>query len=488
MQLPFGEWLPDLPALNNPGALVSKNCIAQLHSYRSLRSLQSFTNALTSAVLGSVWARASNNDIFNFAGDAGDLYRLTGGTVWGVVSKAGGYTAGRWEFSQFGERVIAADIGDLPQFYDMNVSALFADLPGLDGSPPNATHIGIVREFVVIGNVDDGTARPTRVQWSGFNNSEQWNPSASTQAGRQDLRGRGGPIRRIVEGDVGTIFQERSISRMTYVGPPIKFRFDEIERARGTDSPGSVVWTGSTAYYHATDGFYSLNLYGGEASRPIGANRVNKWFKDNSAPSEVFNMVGAIDRENSLVMWAFKSSSSSVQNDRLIIYNWQADKWSYAEIDIQHFAEFASQGLTLDDLDSILPLGIDLDSIAVDSTAFSGGSIGLLAFDNLNQAATFNGPTLDVCLDTKENGFDDRLMYVDGVRPLVEGTGVMSITPIVRDRLIDNPVIGLPVLQNDIGICDTREHARYHRYRLTGANDFDHANGVEFEPEKRGRR
>ena len=468
-RLAFGEWLPDLPEFENPGAIVAKNCIPQIKSYRSLRSLESFTSALVTACLGSTWARASNNDIFNFAGDAAALYRLTGAT-WTSIPKGGGYTAARWEFAQFGDRVIAADIADAPQYYDMNVSALFADLPGSDGSPPNAAHIDVVREFVVLGDVDDGVRRPTRVAWCGFNNSEQWNPSARTQAGRQDLRGRGGPVRRVVGGDVGTIFQERSITRMQYIGPPLKFRFDEVERARGAAASQGVVWTGAQAYYYANDGFYRYDLYGGSDSVGIGANRVDRWFRLNAAPSEIVNMQGAIDRENALVMWAFKSSSASVTNDRLIIYNWKADKWAYGEVNIQNFAEFASQGLTLDDLDSILPGGIDIDSINVDSTAFSGGSIGLLAFNSSNQAATFSGPVLDVCLDTKEFGFDDALSYIDGVRPLVEGTGTLSLTPITRDRLIDNPVVGAPEAINDIGICDVRTHARYTRYRLTGTN------------------
>lgn len=484
MRLPFGEWLPDLPAFENPGAIEAKNCIPQLKSYRSLRSLESFTDALTSACLGSAWARASNNDIFNFAGDAGALYRLTG-TTWNDISKALGYVAARWEFAQFGDRIVATDIADTPQYYDMNVSALYADLPG---SPPNATHIGVVRDFIVLGNVDDGSAKPWRVHWCGFNNSEQWAPSSATQAGRQDLRGRGGPIRRVVEGDVGTIFQERSITRMQYVGPPIKFRFDEVERARGTAASGSVVWTGAHAFFYASDGFYSYNMYGGEPAQPIGANKVNKWFRDNAAPSEIPNMDGAIDRENSLVLWAFKSSSSSTTNDRLLIYNWQADRWAYAEIEIQNFAEFASQGLTLDDLDSIFPMGIDLESISVDSTAFSGGSIGLLAFNASNQGATFNGPTLSVVLDTKEFGQEGALTFLNGVRPLVEGTGTLSITPLTRNRLIDNPVVGAAALMNDIGMCDFRSKARYHRFRLTGSNDFDHAQGVEFDPKRKGKR
>jgi len=487
MKLPFGEWLPDLPDFENPGAITAKNCIPQLKSYRSLKGLQSFTDALTTACIGSVWARANNGDIFNFAGDASSLYSLSSSS-WGDVSKALGYSAANWEFTQFGNRVIAVDIADKPQYYDMNTSTLFADLPGTDGDPPNAAHVGIVRDFVVLGDVDDGGRKPSRVVWSGFNNSEQWTPKAATQAGRQDLKGNGGPVRRIIGGDVGTIFQERSITRMTYVGPPIKFRFDEIERARGAAASNGVAWIGSKAYYYSTDGFYVFDLYGGSDSTPIGSNRVDRWFKQNASQAEIINMSSAIDRENSLVMWAFKSTSSSVTNDRLLIYNWKANRWSYAEVEIQNFSEFASEGVTLDGLSAILPAGIDIDSISVDSTAYAGGNIGVMAFDSSNKGATFNGPTLNVCLDTKEFSQDGALSFINKLRPLVEGSGTLSFTPLTRNRLMDNPIVGSPVAINAIGECNMRVHSRYHRYRLTGTTDFNHAIGVEFTPKTKGKR
>lgn len=484
-QVPFGQWLPDLPDHQNPGALVAKNCVPEINSYRSLRSLESFSNALADVCLGSTWARASNNDIFNFAGDNSALYSLENGTTWTNIQQVGGYNATRWEFEQFGDRIIATNIGDSPQFYDMNVSALFADLPG---SPPNAAHIGVVRDFVVLGNINDGDILPRTVDWSGFNNSEQWTSSQRTQSGRQELRGRGGPIRRIIGGDVGIIFQERSITRMTYVGPPVLFRFDEIERARGAASSDGVVWTGARAFYYSTDGFYSLNLYGGQDSEPIGNNRVNNWFRDNVDPAEIRNMRGAIDRENSLVMWAFKSTGSATQNNRLIIYNWQADRWSYAEVGIQAFAEFASSGLSLDQLDGPFPLGIDLQSISVDSQAFTGGSIDLLVFNGSNEGATFSGTELDVCIDTKEWSQQGAFSFVNEIRPLIEGNGSFSLAALTRDRLIDNPIESLPIEINDNGVCELRVNSRYHRYRLTGSSAFEHASGVEFNPIRRGRR
>ena len=48
------------------------------------------------------------------------------------------------------------------------------------------------------------------------------------------------------------------------------------------------------------------------------------------------------------------------------------------------------------------PNGIDIDSIPVDSDAFTGGFVNIQAFDTNNQSATFTGTPLQAILDTKE--------------------------------------------------------------------------------------
>ena len=72
--IPFGEWTPDLPEYMNAGALIARNVIPQLQSYRGLNSLSSFTDALAGVCLGVFWAQDENNVVFNFAGDALALY------------------------------------------------------------------------------------------------------------------------------------------------------------------------------------------------------------------------------------------------------------------------------------------------------------------------------------------------------------------------------------------------------------------------------
>jgi hypothetical protein len=474
--IPFGEWLPDLPAHMNQGALIAENVVPQVQSYRGLNSLSSFSDALTAACVGTFWGQDDSNVVFNFAGDFTDLYRLDGGVTWTSVNRlvGGDYASSNWEYTKFGDRVIAANKADLLQYYDLNTSSEFDDLPG---SPPKAKTIATVRDFVMLGDVDG--LGPNFIQWSGFNNSELWTPSLATQADFQELFGRAGRVQRIVPGEFAIIFCEHSIFRADYAGPPIVFQIDEVERKRGTPSPNSVAWTGNHVYYFGWDGFY---VFDGIKSTPISHNRVSKWFIENSADDARDTMRAAVDRINRLVIWAFKSSSSAVQNDRLVIYNWGADKWSYGILDTEIIDEFVSAGFALDDLDVPLPGGIDADSINVDSTQFLGGIVNLQAFNSSHEAATFGGVPLTSIIDTKEvsSGSAQRLV-TNSVRPLVEGGPSTSITVQVgtRNSLHDNVNFSLAKATNGInGEVSCRHNSRYQRFRLNITGGFDHAEGA----------
>lgn len=485
MTVPFGEWLPDLPEHENPGALIAKNVIPQVNSYRGLNSLSSFTNALGNVCLGTFWAQDSNNVVFNFAGDNNDLYQLTGGVTWSNASGASApYAVDNWDFTKFGDRVIAAGKAAPLQKWDLDSDSAFSDLAG---SPPQASRIATVRDFVVLGDVDG--RGPNFIQWSGFNNSELWTPDLATQADFQELFGRGGKIQRIVPGEYGVIFTEQSVWRMDYVGPPVVFQIDETEVKRGTPAPNSVVWVGNYVYYYGWDGFYRFD---GQRSEPISANRVANYFARNAATDALDSMRGAVDRRNRLIMWAFRTSSSAPINNRLIIYNWGADKWSFAEVETQIIDEYLSPGFSLDDLDGPLPGGIDSDSIPVDSDQFAGGNLNLQAFNSSNEAATFDGMPLQAVLDTKEiSAPDNKRLMVNSVRPLVEASGsaTMNVQVGTRVGLQDNVAFSAAKGTNGInGEVTLRANSRYQRYRVTVDNGFLHGNGVKVHSRTSGGR
>jgi hypothetical protein len=485
----FGEWLPDLPESDNPGALIALNVIPQALSYRSLNSLQTFTDALDGPATGSFWAQDSNSIIFNFAGDELKLYGLASGVAWDDLSgPTAPYDApDQWEFEKFGETILATNGNDVMQKLEMNVDATFIDQPG---TPPVATRMAVVRDFVMLGDIQTGVgAGPSNIQWSGFNNSELWVPSIATQSDFQSLFGRGGRVQKIVPGEYGVIFMEQSIFRADYVGPAPIFQLDEVERKRGTPAPNSVCWSGTDVYYYGWDGFYHFD---GSKSTQISANRVALWFEREADGGVLASMRGVVDRLNRLVIWAFKSSGSSAQNDRLIIYNWAADKWSHAEIDTQLIDEYTAPGFTLDELDVPLPGGIDTDSIPVDSDVFKGGNVNLLAFTSANIAATFDGVALAATIDTKEiSGPNQNRIFCNGVRPLVEASGGSTITLQVgkRNRLQDNPTFTLAKGVNGInGMVNIRENSRYQRYRLNITGGFLHGNGVKANIREAGKR
>lgn len=482
--LAFADWLPDLPSYANPGALIARNVIPQISSYRQLNDITSFSNALDDVCLGAFWAQDANNVVFNYAGDAGKIYQLTLGTTWADISgPSAPYGAENWDFTKFGNRIIAADGNSPLQFIDMGGGPNFADLP----NAPSARRVATIRDFVMVGDV--ANLGPNFVQWCAYNNSELWTPSLATQSDFQELFGRGGRVQRIVPGEYAVIFMEHSVFRADYSGPPTIFQIDEVEEKRGTPAPGSVTWTGGYVYYYGWDNFYRFN---GQSSEPISANRVSNWFQQNAASTALETMRAAIDRRNRLVIWGFKSSSSAVINDRLLIYNWGADKWSYAEVDTAVIDEFLTSGFSLDELDVPLPAGIDLDSIPVDSDQFAGGALNLQAFDINNQSATFDGLPLKATLDTKEisSPSNDR-MYVNAVRPLIEGPPTADVTVSVgkRNGLRDNVNFGIPRAPNPFnGEANMRENARYMRFRVDIEGGFDHANGVKVQSSAPGGR
>lgn len=76
-------------------------------------------------------------------------------------------------------------------------------------------------------------------------------------------------------------------------------------------------------YFLSGDGFYATD---GSSVNPIGYGKVNRWFF--SACADVSKVRAAIDTNTQCVYWSFPSKANSA-NDRVIVYNFAEDKWSY---------------------------------------------------------------------------------------------------------------------------------------------------------------
>jgi len=296
--VPFGEWLPDQPAFMNPGCIIAKNVIPYARSYCGLPSLSVNSAALTDYARGGVSIKkASDGNTFFYAGDETNLYEIRNQSLTDKSSATYGTTAKNyWEFTQFGDQLIATNLDDPVQQITAGAGGNFADLFTSTDKPKFRT-IATVRDFLVGGYEDDGTIRPSNVRWSALADTADMDESAQTQADRQTLP-IGGEVTKVVGGvEYGVIFSETAIHRMTYVGSPLIFDFDAADRARGCPFPRTVVSLGRNIFFWTEEGYFAFD---GSTSTPLGADKVDKWFLDQIDPAYAHRMSSAVDRENHL--------------------------------------------------------------------------------------------------------------------------------------------------------------------------------------------
>lgn len=502
--IPFGEWLPDAPALENVGVTVADGVIPTADGhYGPLGALSTEVSAqiggnATDRVNGACAVRDSDGNVATFAGRDDALYRRSGSS-WNDVKKSGGYNTaadGYWKFVLFGQNVIATNYDDAIQSYVLGTSSVFADL---SANAPKARHIAVIKDFVMVGNTYDSTdgAVPNRVWWCAQNDPTSW-PSpgsataASVQSDYQNLPNGGwvNAITGAVGGADGAIFCDTSVYRTIYTGPPTIFAFQEVERSRGCIAPNGVINVGSYAFYIAEDGFYVFN---GATSEAIGAGKVDKHFFARVDDGNRHLIYGAADIINKIAIWAYPESGSTYCN-RLIMFNWKTGRWSEASDDyggaspdLHVLFGDLTPGYTLDELDSVGNL--DALPFSLDSRIWTGGAAALSAISSTNRLQRFSATPRAATLETAETGGASRT-FCSGVQPMVDVSSTANVTAALRYR--GQPGASLTTTSakslNGDGFARFHIDSRYVRARVSiaaGAT-WTRAQGANFDLTKSG--
>ena len=480
--LPFGEWTPDIPDIETPGLTEAKNVVPADASYRELLSLNSTGDALDTRCLGAIAASASDSSVVVYAGDAAKLYKRNG-TAWDTVG-SGFATTGYWKFAQYNNHVLATNFVDPVQISTVG-GVSFSAASGA----PAARHLGVIRDFVFAGDISDATWGhvPHAVQWSAIDDPTDWPipltvDAASKQSSREELNAAYGPVKHIADGEsFGLVFQERAITRFTYVGGAVVFQVQTYERTRGAYAPNGCVQVGNMTYFLAMDGFYATD---GFNVQPIGANRVNSWFLKGVNLDSVDRITAAVDTAQNIVMWSYPSGSG--EPDRLVIYNYRENKWSYGEQTCELIFGGRSPGYTLDELDAFGTL--DEIGSSLDSAAWTGGYTIAQAFDTTHRLGEFTGAAKTAVLETGEVALNSPgRAFVSRVKPVVEAPGGMTVAVGSRDHTTENvawtPATAIHPRTRE---ATFRNDAFYHRARVTITGGFDSATGVHYFHENAG--
>ena len=369
----------------------------------------------------------------------------------------------------------------------MGTSTAFANLSTIvtAGTAPTFRVSGVVRDFLVSGNITSAT---NRIQWSGINDLTTWTAGTS-QSDSQDLPGSGGQVVAITSGEVGYVFRQNQIIRMDYVGGNTVFRLSVISPNRGAMYGRTVCQDNRQIFFYADDGFYQIN---GDQIMPIGVEKVNRYFDLNLNKAFADRICAAVDPFNQLAMWLFPSTSNAANTtgicDKIIIYNYATKKWSLANASASTiFSQFV--GAYTVELMDIISQNLENINAALDTDFWSGGQRLLGAIDSDYKAAIFSGTSNECEVETAEiEPFPGLRSNITGIRPIVDAAATVTVK--ARERLADTESETSSASMVASGINPVRKSGRYVRanVKVASGTTFNHAQGVDLVASRAGTR
>lgn len=468
----FGEWLPDQPGVL--GALTNaKNCYPKVSGYGPFPSEANYSNAAAENLNSVVAAKSLSGTTQVFAGSETKLFKLNGTDLDLDDVSATTYTSTtKWRYTQFGNRLIAANGANTLQAYDLTTTGNFATLAS---AAPKAKFVTVVRDFVAAAHLD---SNGFRVQWSGINDETVWTTTSTSQSDYQDIPD-GGDIQGITGGEFGIVLLERSIVRMSYVGTPLIFQFDNIARNLGCYEANSVIqWQGIT-YFLADDGFYACN---GQQVERIGAEKVNRYFFKDLEESLLDKISAAVDPSRNLIMWCYPSVSDGY---KILIYHVSTKRWSYAATTVNGIATSSTLSATMEGLDTY-SASIDALQTSLDARVWMGGKINLVGYKDA-KILTFSGSAKTATIDTSDIEAPDRKTMVTLVRPVVDD-GSASVAIASRQLLSEQPTFGSYTAADSENRIGLRSLGRYHRLSVQPSGNWSSAIGVDVDIQPAGMR
>ncbi len=473
--LRFAPYRPDRAALNSDFSQDVLNVLPSPDGYIPWPKFVPLVDAMADASLGGITAIDDNGGVHVFVGTADKLWKLdtTDNEFDDVSQTATTYTASaleRWRFAQFGEYVVAVNINDAPQVFQLGTSTEFADL---GGSPPNFRGVAVWGDYLA-GWDDQNT-----IYWSDTNDITEWSTGNSGSQTFPD----GFQIMGSNSVTNPFIVQKRGIRAATYVPGSVEvFTFQKIHEDLGAEAPYSVCSRGATMFFAGAGAFYMLR--GDGSPVPIGDEKVDRtWFSRLSGPS-LAAIMGETDPFYPRVYFSLQVNSTDDSFDVMLVYDWSKEEWSVSTqgTGILFPLGSATIGYTLDALDALFPGGLDSIPFSLDSNVFKGGAPIMGAMSAGKQFGFFSGDNAAATITTQEAGASTgQFTYLDGVYPVVDANQ-FTVSIGTRNLLKDDVSWSAEQVPNAwTGNIDFISEARFFSFRMTlpeGAN-WTKAQGVD---------
>lgn len=378
-------------------------------------------------------------------------------------------------FCHFGSFLLNTNTTDGLNAYNVETPA---GNNAVSGAP--AARFAFSANNVVVALDCDGNNR--RMQTSGVGDHTAWDSKGADGKTFED----GGAL--ICGGDLqngaAVIMQDNAMRLMQFGGAPggALYRISKIADGIGAVGARSFVPHNGRCFFLSSRGFYDYSV--GGQPRPIGSEKVNRWFLDQINTEDLRKVQGWIDPENNIVGWRFRRNgvaSTSIYEDN-ICYDWELGEFFLEEVSTATISRIATAGYTVDG--PYAAILVDDNPTPVDDRLYQGGQPVLAALDGDLKFATFSGTPLAATLETSEIT-SLRHQRVTGAQAIVD-TDDATVQLGAKQRLQDAFTWGTAVAIDADGFAPVDEAGKVYALRMnipagtlwTNAEGFDGIEGT----------
>ena len=457
LPIPFGDWTPDAPELAPTSREILNVYPAENGAYRPFPGFVGRTVPLGAAAPLALFVhRQQDGDSAFYVGYAGAILQWMG-DEWRF--RGLGFNAPSWSFASYGDRIFA--VNEVDGLWTARRDEPFVQVQ----EAPPARYVARIGDFLFLGRI---AGEPSTIRWSALNNPLSWEQSISAQAGGNVMPLGLGAVTGFGDEQYPTIFQERGVSRGTYVGGEIIWRIDRVEEERGCISAESIQSIGQQVFLWSQDG---PSVWDGQALRPLGEGRFRRWARELINNNGAVTLRSSLDRANNCVLWA------CCTGERMSGMLWCFSGAAAGGLRATRFETASAVELLADAAPATLT-GADGEPLRGDEVIDR-----LAGMTGAGQLGAFDGPALEAALETGDfQAAADRRQMLTELWPLVDAPSATLFGQVAsRAQTPGDPLIYGTVRQATVsGMIPARSEARVHRARLLipAGTAWSHAQGV----------
>lgn len=414
--IPFGKWQPDL-APTVDCLEVCNNLLPYNNRLMPFPALSTYSSSYVSGTpLLMFNASTMTGAPYTFVCSNTKLYKLVANAL-SDISKTGGYTTGTnstWSMTVYGNALIATnDINPIQKLADLTTGN-FVDL---GGTPPLARFVCMFKDHLFLGaTTETSTLYPRRLFRSKQGDIENWVVDSATGCGFYDLPSWGENITGLtVNGDYLFVYMTNSVWMVSFIGSPLWFSYNKIYDGTSALSQGCIANIGNQTNIVLTAD--DVLMVRGTSISSVGRGIRSVLSTINKVHAN--RITHLVDHEKKLVIWSYVSTNSSGTPDKLLVYNWEEDRFTSANQSLHCLGKVSTSGLTFDTMNSLYT-SFNTINTSFDSPIWSLNTPMNGGVNWLNQLAIMSGAPLYGSVRISEVSLDNVGMLTKVV-PHIEG-------------------------------------------------------------------